>query len=181
LRPEPAHSLCAALRIHVGDRADLIYVSADDTPRHVGDISLSGPVAVVSMQAGRTSWAYLYGAGAIEAPGLSLEGQQNLKAPLKRVLRGEENGVNAFEVAADLTAETLQNVWLRIVHGDGSAHGYRIEDIQATEGGSRVLIAGEPGFEMTPTGMKMLYPPHYEIFGPQQLEIAKPAFAQADK
>jgi hypothetical protein len=181
LRPEPADSLCAALRIHVGDRADLIYVSADDTPRHVGDISLSGPVAVVSMQAGRTSWAYLYGAGSIEAPGLSLKGQQNLKAPLKRVLREEKNGVNAFEVAADLTAETLQNVWLRIVHGDGSAHGYRIEDIQATEGGSRVLIAGEPGFEMTPTGMKMLYPPHYEIFGPQQLEIAKPAFAQADK
>ena len=181
LAPEPAGSLCAAVRIHVGDRADLIYVSADDTPRRVGDITVSGPVAVVSEQAGRTAWAYIYGPGSIEAPGLSLKGHQDFSAPLKRVLREEDGGVNAFEVAGDLTADALSNVWLRIVHGDGSAHGYRIEEIQATDGGSRILIAGEPGFDMTPTGMKMLYPPHYEIPGPQRLEIARPTFAQADK
>ena len=100
-----------------------------------------------------------------------------MRTPLTSVLRQEDGPCNAFEVAAELPeGDALDGVWLRVIHGDGSAHSYCIERVEATEGGSRILIRDDPGFELTDAGMRMLFFPNYEIPGGESLEICMPTF-----
>jgi len=98
--------------------------------------------------------------------------------PCKECARKGLDG--AFEAAAGLAnADAVNGVWLRVIHGDGSANGYRIEAIAKTPGGSRIRIHDEPGFQMTPNGMRMLFFPNYEIPGKQWIEICVPRFVAA--
>jgi len=100
-----------------------------------------------------------------------------VRTPLREVLRAAEGDQDALEVAGELPeGDALKGIWLRVVHGDGSAYGYRIKNVQKIAGGSRIVIHDEPGFEMTDEGMQMLFFPNYSIPGQQQVEICVPRF-----
>ncbi len=177
LEPLPAHPHCVAARIRVADREDLIYASLDDSPRTVEGVHVQGQVAVLSRAAGRAAWGYLHGAGHIEADDLSLSGAAEFRPPLTAVVRAADGPCNALQVAGELPmGEALKGVWLRVIHGDGSAHGYRIEGVEAIEGGTRLLIHDDPGFELTDARMHMLFFPNYEIPGDASVEIRVPKF-----
>ncbi len=179
LTPQPSDALCVAARIRLGDREDVIYCSADDTVRTVLHAEVQGRVAILSRQGGQAAWGYLYGAGGVKAASLKLTGAAEVRAPLVKVLRKAEGLDNAFEVGKRLPGgEALRGVWLRVIHGDGSANGYRIEGVEANGAGSRILIRGEPGFELTETGMRMLFFPGYEIPGKETVEICVPKFVR---
>ena len=133
----------------------------------------------MSRRGGKPLWAYVYGAGQLQAEGVKLAGVPDVRAPLSQVVRDPKNSRYAFETRAALPGpDTLKGVWLRVIHGDGTAHGYRIDDLETIPGGARIAIHDDPGFALTDLGMRMLFFPCYEIPGPPYVEIRVPTFAQ---
>lgn len=179
LTPQLADPFCVAARIRIGGREDVVYSSTDDTTRTVAGMHMRGRVAVLSRRGGEVAWSYVYGAGQIQADGFTLAAPTDVRVPLQKVLRTADGAEDALEVAAELPeGDALKGIWLRVVHGDGSANGYRIESIAKTPAGSRIRIHDEPGFQMTPNGMRMLFFPKYEIPGKQWVEICVPRFVK---
>ena len=177
LAPQPGSELCVALRVRMGDREDLIYSSTDDIARTVAGVRVRGRVAALSRKRGKPAWGYVYGAGEIGAGDCRASSPPDVRAALQNVLRKADRGENALEVDAKLPEGTqLAGVWLRVIHGDGSAYGYRIERVEHTARGSRIVIHDEPGFERTDKGMRMLFFPNYEIPGAQRVEVCVPRF-----
>ena len=69
---------------------------------------------------------------------------------------------------------TIENV--NTTYVERTMSGYRIEGVEAIEGGTRLLIHDDPGFELTDHGMRMLFFPSYEIPGDASVEIRVPKF-----
>ncbi len=177
--PQPSDPFAVAAIVTMKNRTDLIYCSTDDIERNVAGVKVRGPVAVLSRQGAGLAWGYVYGDGQIKADEFAVTGEPVVRTPLREVLRAAEGDQDALEVAADLPeGEALKGVWLRVIHGDGSAYGYRIENVQEVAEGSRIVIHDEPGFEMTDDGMHMLFFPNYSIPGQQQVEICVPRFVR---
>ena len=66
----------------------------------------------------------------------------------------------------------FEQAWARVMHGDGTAHGYALTGTKALGGGKTlVLTRGDPGFRITEKGMKMAKFPHWDIDGENRLEI----------
>lgn len=180
LQPIPADEFCAAVRVRIGDREQIIYSSVDDQPRTVDGITMQGHVAVLSRVGNRVEWGYVYGPGLIRAGALSVTGAALVRAALGAVERAADGGDNALVVKQALDAEGLSGTWLRVIHGDGSAHGYRIERTEQAEGGTRIVIHDEPGFAVVDRGMKMLFFPHYMIPGEQVVEIERAVWVEGE-
>ncbi len=180
LTPQPAHPFAVAAIVKSGRRSDLIYCSTDSIERTVAGITVRGPVAVLSRQSGSLAWGYVYGDGDIKAADFAITGEPVVRTPLRKVLRAAEGDQDALEVGANLAeGDALKGIWLRVIQGDGSAYGYRIQSVEKIAGGSRIIIHDDPGFEMTDDGMHMLFFPNYTIPGQQQVEISVPRFVRA--
>ena len=175
LTPEPSDPFAVAVRVRVGAREDLLYCATDRVPRRVGGVTVRGPVAALSRAGGTPTWGYVYGHATIERPDGAVEGRASIRSRLVGVHRQETEGTNAFDLEGRLAdGDDLAGVWLRVVHADGSANGYRIVSASPHDDGTRILVQGDPGFERTADGMRMLFFPNYTIPGKQFVEIARP-------
>ena len=174
LAAEPADPFCVAAKIRIREREDLVYVSADQVPRSVDGVRVRGRVCVLSRRRGAAAWGYVFGSGEVALGDFRVEGTRDLRAAVERP---KDATANALHVAGQLPeGAELAGCWARVVHGDGTAHGYRIEEVQRTDAGSTVLIRGAAGFEPTEDGMRMLFFPGYTIPGKQRLEVCVPRF-----
>ncbi len=180
LTPQPSDPFAVAAIVTMKNRTDLVYCSTDNIERAVAGVRMCGRLVVMSRQRGSLAWNYIYEGYIIGAPSTPVVSVPTQPVPLVGVVREPADERYALDVAARLPrGGVLRGVWLRVVQGDGSAYGYRIQSVEKIAGGSRIIIHDDPGFEMTDEGMHMLFFPNYTIPGQQQVEISVPGFVRA--
>ncbi len=175
---DPPDQWTTAISVTCGDRTDVIYSSLDDIPRQVGEHICAGRFVVVSTVAGKTDYVYGWGCKKI----VFREGELTVQdVPTCKVLatRRTEDGDehNGIVVEGNVPELQLEAPWVRVVHGDGTAHGYAIVGSEKL-GDDRTLLLtrGDPGFRMTERGIKMARYPHWDIAGPNTLELFNSVF-----
>jgi len=88
------------------------------------------------------------------------------------------DGQGAFVVDADWTGPApAAGTVLILDHGDGYTHGYAVESVEATDGGTRIVLAEEPGFEFDAEAgsAQFLFHPRYTRTGEHQVLWYTPA------
>jgi hypothetical protein len=174
----PPAAWARAISIRCGDRTDIIYMSLDDSPRRVAGNTFSGRFAITSSLSGKTDYVYGWGFSKIEFD----QGQLTTTAiPPYRVIGtmrkidGEEH--NGIIIEGSLPEINLDQSWLRVIHGDGTSHGYMIVGMHELGANKALVITrGDPGFRVTAEGIQMTHFPHWKIKGMNSLEIFNSAF-----
>ena len=177
---EPSDPWATALSVRSGARRDIIYASLDDIPRSVAGHTCAGRFAVISSLNGTTDYVYGWGFRRVEFP----EGQlmarptESLRVVgTSRVEDGDE--CNGLIVEGAPPAMHLDQTWARVVHGDGTAHGYALTRAKTFDGGRTLLLTrGDPGFRITEKGMKLAKFPHWAIDGENRLEVFNSAWVK---
>ncbi|WP_218090789.1 heparinase II/III family protein [Paenibacillus solanacearum] len=158
--PDPADDMTVAAVVQTDRFTDTIYISDDTQERTVSGMRLAGKAAVVRQEAstGSVLWGYVYGQGTIRAGDFTVQGAPDYNLKVVRA-EGSLNraAANTLVVDGKLPDDgSLSGAWLRTEFPDRSGYGMRIEKIQD---GSTIVLQQPPGFEVTPSGVRMLYFP----------------------
>ena len=99
-------------------------------------------------------WVYVYGEGEVRWIDGEISGIPDISIPLTGVLSSDAgDNANAVIIDGGIPAtEQLKGEWLRVVHGDTSANGFRIKSSESKNGNCLLHLHNPPGFKIVPEG-----------------------------
>lgn len=173
--PDP---LAKALFIRCGNRTDTIYISMDDSARKVDSNTFSGRFAIISRLNGKTDYVYGWGFSKIEFDEGQLTATPTTSFRVTGTLRkADDEQHNGIIIKGSFPEVNLDQTWVRVIHGDGTAHGYMIIGTRKYSRNQTLLVTyGDPGFRVVAEGIKMTHFPHWKIKGINFLEIFNSTF-----
>jgi hypothetical protein len=126
--------------------------------------------------------ACLIGGTRLSYAGISLEAPAPvLNAEIAAVERDEAADEHAFIIDGELAAtDSLAGTWAIVTHGDGTTNGYEIAGAERDGDSTRLLLAGDPGFELDgDSNTRWIYYPGTTIQGRPRVGIETVAYVEA--
>jgi hypothetical protein len=173
-----------AFRISHGAGTDTLIASVEDSsapePASAGGLRVTGGVGMVRVPAtteragAAASGGWLFGGTELRGPGIRLASERghyrgNVTGALRKADGAE---VNAFLVDVGLPAgAALKGAWVIVTHGNGHAHGYEIDRVEAHQGGTKVILAADHGLRIAGDKTTEVYFPLREIQGENTFTI----------
>ncbi len=170
----PAEGEGVALRIAWGDAVDHVLLSRDGGRLAAEDVSLEGRLGFVRRRAGRVEEMRLVGGRELRADGEVLPGSGVLTGGVAGALR-REAGDEVDGLITDLVVPEgveMKGLWAVVRDGAGFRRGHRIERAETRPEGTVLLLAEDPGYELGPSGGRLVFFPGREWTGPSTVEIA---------
>jgi len=173
-----------ALRIEGDTFTDIVALHADGLTADVaeGELRAQGLIGHLRLREGNVTRAYATESAQLGAFGVQSDAPEGVRsATLLQVERFDGKG--AFVVDADWTNPApAAGTVLILDHGDGYTHGYAVGSVEATDRGTRIVLADEPGFEFDAEAdsAKFVFHPRYTRTGEHRVLWYAPARANVE-
>lgn len=163
-----------ALRIAWGEVVDHVLLSRGGGRVRADGVSLDGRLGFVRRRGGEIEEMRLVGGRELRAGGEALSGAGVLTGGITGVLR-REAGDDVDALITDLAVPegvALEGLWAVVRDGAGFRRGHRIERAETRPGGTLLVLADDPGYELSGSGGRLVFFPGREWTGPSTVEIA---------
>ena len=139
-----------------------------------GDLTLRGEVGFVRERDGDVQMMGLWGGKMLRWQTTQLTGGGTYEGQVTDVLRMRDgHPYHALVVTGAPEIDAIAGAIAIVTFGDGTTRGLRVQRID----GDKIVLADDPGFRMTKTGIAHCFFPLRSIDGPVQYKIRTSAFA----
>lgn len=139
-----------------------------------GDLTLRGEVGFVRERDGDVQMMGLWGGKMLRWQTTQLTGGGTYEGRVTDVLRMRDgHPYHALVVTGAPEIDAIAGAIAIVTFGDGTTRGLRVQRID----GDKIVLADDPGFRMTKTGIAHCFFPLRSIDGPVQYKIRTSAFA----
>ena len=177
VRRLPAEGEGVALRIAWDDVVDHVLLSRGGGHLRSDGVSLEGRLGFVRRRDGLVEAMRLVGGRQLRAGDHVLPGSGVLTGGITGALR-REAGDDLDGLITDLAVPegvALGGLWAVVRDGAGFRRGHRIEGVESRPDGTLLVLADDPGYELSGSGGRLLFFPGREWTGPSTVEIAAAA------
>jgi hypothetical protein len=156
-----------------------VLIATQDAPgkyqvREIDGITAAGRLVWVRFDlAGNLIQALVIGGGSVQVDGKVIMADDDLLGTVLASVRTNENATPGyFDVTGILPQGTqLAERVLVLIAGDGTRHGYRIDQVERLGDNSRVWVRDDPGAIINDKGMQQVFFPNWNIPGTVKYEI----------
>lgn len=158
LVPDRSEEGDAAVKVSYGTTTDIILSSPEsgEKPLIIGNIRLDGKMGFIRLENGVVTKMMLMDGTRLVYDDREVTGAGSSFGVIDEVYRkADGQALDAFGTSTAVSADAIGQ-YMIVEHPDGSSDGYKITDVLAENGGTKLVIEGEPGFVIYPDGASEL-------------------------
>ena len=175
---DPPGADCIAIEVRHGDTVDTIISTLDEPPypeRRLPDgIAVQGRLGILRQRAGKVSAAWLVDGTRLSQGNFVLTcDAPRYEGVIDSATRKADGAAHdSFVTTTELpSGDALAGRWVIVTHGSGHTHGYEIESLDRTGGGSAIVLRDDHGLKITGNSTEECYFPRRKFKGHNRFVI----------